>query len=92
MNLVMEGKLAHEGHPVLQWMMDNMFVRTDSAGNIKPDKKNSPRRSMVWWPLSWASTVRLDAVVDPPLRACMIANAYFSCNVNLRVASDETLW
>ncbi|MGZ2399050.1 terminase TerL endonuclease subunit [uncultured Rothia sp.] len=39
MNLVMEGKLAHEGHPVLQWMMDNMFVRTDSAGNIKPDKE-----------------------------------------------------
>lgn len=91
MKLVLEGKLAHEGHPVLQWMMENIFIRTDSAGNIKPDKENPSRRSTAWWPPSWASTARLDAAVDPPLRARMTEDAYFSCNVDLRVTSDETL-
>ena len=39
MELVLERNVAHGGHPVLQWMMDNIFVRTDPAGNIKPDKE-----------------------------------------------------
>lgn len=39
MKLTLEQKLAHGGHPVLAWMMDNIFIRTDPAGNIKPDKK-----------------------------------------------------
>lgn len=44
MKLTMERKLAHGGHPVLRWMMDNIFVRTDPAGNIKPDKEKSTER------------------------------------------------
>lgn len=44
-----------------------------------------------WWPPSWASNARLDAAVDSLLRACMTEEAYFSCNANLRVVSDETL-
>ena len=32
------------GHPVLRWMMDNIFVRTDPAGNIKPDKEKSTEK------------------------------------------------
>ena len=44
MKLTLEGKLAHGGHPVLRWMMDNIFVRTDPAGNIKPDKEKSTER------------------------------------------------
>ena len=35
----MEQKIVHGGHPVLRWMMDNIFIRTDPAGNIKPDKE-----------------------------------------------------
>lgn len=35
MRLVLERKLAHGGHPVLRWCMDNVVVRTDPAGNIK---------------------------------------------------------
>jgi len=42
--LVLEGKIAHAGHPVLRWMMDNIYVRTDPAGNIKPDKEKSNER------------------------------------------------
>ena len=28
----------------LRWMMDNVFVRTDPAGNIKMDKEKSTER------------------------------------------------
>ena len=38
MKLTLEEKLAHGGHPVLRWNMDNIFIRTDPAGNIKTEK------------------------------------------------------
>jgi phage terminase large subunit-like protein len=44
MKLTMEGKIAHGGHPVLSWMMDNIHVQTDPAGNIKPDKAKSTEK------------------------------------------------
>lgn len=44
MRLTLEGKLAHGGQPVLRWMMDNIHVRTDPAGNIKPDKERSTEK------------------------------------------------
>lgn len=44
MKLVLEGKIAHGGNPVLRWMMDNIYVKTDPAGNIKPDKEKSTDR------------------------------------------------
>ena len=44
MKLVLEEKVAHGGHPVLRWMMDNVFIRTDPAGNIKPDKEKSTEK------------------------------------------------
>jgi len=44
MKLTLEEKIAHGGQPVLRWMMDNIFVKTDPAGNIKPDKEKSTER------------------------------------------------
>ncbi len=44
MKLTLEEKIAHGGQPVLRWMMDNIFVRTDPAGNIKPDKEKSTEK------------------------------------------------
>jgi phage terminase large subunit-like protein len=44
MKLTLEKKIAHGGHPVLRWMMDNIFIRTDPAGNIKPDKEKSTEK------------------------------------------------
>ena len=44
MKLTLEQRIAHGGHPVLRWMMDNIFVRTDPAGNIKPDKEKSTEK------------------------------------------------
>jgi len=44
MKLTLEKKLAHGGNPVLRWMMDNIYVKTDPAGNIKPDKEKSTEK------------------------------------------------
>ena len=44
MKLTLEKKLAHGGHPVLRWMMDNIFIKSDAAGNIKPDKEKSTEK------------------------------------------------
>lgn len=44
MKLTLEQKLAHDGHPVLCWMMDNIYIRTDPAGNIKADKEKSTEK------------------------------------------------
>ena len=35
------GKIRHGGHPVLRWMADNVAVKMDPAGNLKPDKASS---------------------------------------------------
>ena len=44
MKLVLEQRIAHGGQPVLRWMMDNIFIRSDPAGNIKPDKAKSTEK------------------------------------------------
>ena len=44
MKLVLEKRIAHGGHKVLRWMMDNVFVRQDPAGNIKMDKEKSTEK------------------------------------------------
>jgi phage terminase large subunit-like protein len=44
MKLTLEGKIAHGGNSVLRWMMDNVYVKTDPAGNIKMDKEKSTER------------------------------------------------
>ena len=44
MKLTLEKKLAHGGHPVLRWNMDNIYIRTDPAGNIKADKAKSTEK------------------------------------------------
>lgn len=42
--LVMAGELEHPDNPVLNWQISNATVRTDPAGNIKPDKERSTGR------------------------------------------------
>lgn len=44
MKLTLEKKIAHGGHPVLRWNIDNIFIRTDPAGNIKADKAKSTEK------------------------------------------------
>ena len=42
--LTMEQKIAHGGHPILRWMVDNIYITQDPAGNIKADKKKSTEK------------------------------------------------
>ncbi len=44
MKQTLEEKLAHGRHPVLRRMMDNIYIRTDPAGNIKADKEKSTEK------------------------------------------------
>ena len=44
MKLTLEQRIAHGNHPVLRWNMDNIYVRTDPAGNIKADKEKSTEK------------------------------------------------
>lgn len=42
--LILEHKLAHGNNPVLTWMANNLVVRQDPAGNLKPDKEKSTEK------------------------------------------------
>ena len=44
MKLTLEQRLAHGGNPALAWMVDNIFIRTDPAGNVKADKSKSTEK------------------------------------------------
>ena len=42
--LLLSNRLAHGGNPVARWMASNVAVRTDPAGNLKPDKEKSSEK------------------------------------------------
>ncbi len=42
--LVLQNRIHHDGNPVLRWMVDNVTIRQDPAGNIKPDKSKSTEK------------------------------------------------
>jgi phage terminase large subunit-like protein len=42
--IILRRGLWHGGHPVLRWMADNVVVKSDEAGNIKPDKARSTEK------------------------------------------------
>ena len=76
MKLTLEGKLAHGGHPVLRWMMDNIYIKTDPAGNIKPDKEKSIERI--------DGAVALIMALDRSIR--------HSCNTGGSVYDERGIW
>lgn len=41
MTLALGQKLAHLGNPVLRWMADNLVVKQDPSGNLRPNKEKS---------------------------------------------------
>ena len=40
LDLIRDGKIVHDDNPVMNWMISNMSIATDAAGNIKPDKSD----------------------------------------------------
>ena len=44
MRLIKGRRLRHGGHPILRWQADNLVVRQDPSGNLKPDKGKSSEK------------------------------------------------
>lgn len=42
--MILAGEIAHGDNPVLTWMISNVVVRQDPAGNLKPDKEKSSEK------------------------------------------------
>lgn len=42
--LVADNRFEHDGNPLLRWMAENVVVRQDPSGNIRPDKGNSSEK------------------------------------------------
>ena len=42
--MVLTEKIEHFGNPVLRWMLSSTVVKSDPAGNIKPDKEKSTQK------------------------------------------------
>jgi phage terminase large subunit-like protein len=36
--LILSGRLAHDGNPVMRWCLANVAIAQDPAGNVKIDK------------------------------------------------------
>ncbi len=43
-SLVVSGRERHRGHALMGWMVSNVSIETDPAGNIKPSKRRSKDR------------------------------------------------
>lgn len=41
LRLVKVGRYIHGGNPIMRWMIDNLVVAVDPAGNVKPDKASA---------------------------------------------------
>jgi phage terminase large subunit-like protein len=44
MTLVLSNRIGHGNNPVSRWCADNLVVRTDPAGNLKPDKEKATQK------------------------------------------------
>jgi len=43
-SMVLAGKIRHRRDPVTRWMFNNVSLKSDPAGNCKPDKEKSVER------------------------------------------------
>ena len=67
---MLEQKMAHSWHPVLRWMMDNIFIKTDFSGNINTNKKAAEQIDG-----SVATTMALDCAI---IATRIIARAFIT--------------
>ncbi len=95
MKLVLEQKIAHGRHPVLRWMMDNIFIRTDPAGNIKPDKEKSTEKiDGAWRPLWHSTALSAAGTIRPSLSMtvevyCLFDNRQVLTNLSFFIHYNE---
>jgi len=44
LKLIKDGKIVHDGNPVLRWMISNMVIVSNAQANIMPDKSDPNRK------------------------------------------------
>jgi phage terminase large subunit-like protein len=75
LRLTLVRRMLHGGNPVMRWMVDNLAVAMDPAGNVKPDKA--------------AAADKIDGVsaLVTALRECMDAELVEKPNPAISVSS-----
>lgn len=71
--LVRTGKFKFTGDPVLRWALQNVELRTDPAGNIKPDKQKSGGKIDPVVALAMAIGERMKENAQPKITDDMLA-------------------
>lgn len=75
LRMVLAGQYRHGGNPVMRWMTDNLAVRMDPSGNVRPDKSVAADKIDGWSAAVNAHGELMDATVakewtpGPPLLA-----------------------
>lgn len=64
LRMVLSGVYRHGGNPVMRWMTDNLAVRMDPAGNVKPDKAVASDKIDGWSAAVNAHGEFMDTVVE----------------------------
>lgn len=64
--LVSEGRVLHDGNPVMRWMVDCVSARQDSNGNILPEKPNRLKSEKRIDGISAALMAHAQAIVQQP--------------------------
>ena len=65
--LVIQRKLRHRAHAVLQWCAANAVVTRDPAGGRKFDKAKSSGRIARWWRSRWRCSSRFSEPQSQPI-------------------------
>ena len=75
--LVLQGKVVHDGNPLLTWCLSNAVEKPDSNGNIKLNKKNkddSQRIDLIAAVIN--AMVRVDALKDSDINSYIMSEDF----------------
>jgi phage terminase large subunit-like protein len=63
--LLVSGTIRHEGNPCMRWMMQNMAIKEDNRGDIRPVKPSRGDRRKIDGPVAWLMALGR-AILQPP--------------------------
>lgn len=75
--LVIGGFVHHDGNPILRWMLSNVNVEQDPAGNLKPSRDKSTERIdgiAAWCDALYARAALVSDIPDKPRRGPAFAS------------------
>lgn len=66
LRLLLGRRYRHGGNPVMRWMTDNLAVKMDASGNVKPDKSVAAEKIDGWSAATTAMCEFMDAEATAP--------------------------